>query len=147
MKVFNREVKNCIECKFYDYRQDKCMYLGLRTANRLNEFNFKPFKEIFDECPFNKPLTKEDIESFGFVFATKSIDDWYYKEGEYETEQFNTNRFYKLQLQFSRKDEICKICAIDTDNSEYILFNGKITSKPHLEFILNTLNIIQNDKN
>lgn len=140
MKVFNEEINNCADCKYSDMYNQECNFTDYIKLKEGMDVNY--FKEIHFDCPFNKPVTKQDIEDFGFVFTTKSIDDWYYKEGEYETEQFNTNRFYKLQLQFSRKDEICKICAIDTDNSEYILFNGKISSKPHLEFILKSLNII-----
>ena len=142
MKVFNKEINSCSECNYFNHTRDLCGELKIRLINKTNNFDFKPNQEISNKCPFNKPFTKKDIESFGFKFIVSSIDDWYEKIGEYETNSNPINRFYKIQLHIGKTDYFCNINAIEVDNEEYALFKGTITSKPHLEFILQTLNII-----
>ncbi len=145
MKIFTQEVNNCNECNFFDKEFTECNYTDEAFEHFDNEGEeiFREYEDIHKTCPFNKSLTKEDIESFGFKFKSKSIDDWYERLGEYETNNENPQRFYKLQLHINRDNLHCFIDAIDIDNTEYSVFKGYITSKPHLEFILQTLNIIK----
>lgn len=126
MKVFNKEINNCAECSFllndlYCVQLEEDIY---NTFDEESEFIFNKQTQIYSNCPFNKPVTKEDIESFGFTTRNEESD-------------FILNFSYlEYKLQYCSSEKTCII------KNHKILFDGKITSKLHLEFILQTLNII-----
>lgn len=117
MKVWNKEISHCGHC-------------GLCALEYPAEID-----TIHPDCPFNKELTKEDIESFGFVEDT--LRDY----EEYRKCYIFPQHFTLTHL---LKDIAIKITGFDQGlNKRIYLFEGTITSKPHLEFILQSLGIIQ----
>ena len=60
MKVFNEEVKSCNDCLGYNGFECICTGEFIKYA----DFN-KGIRGPGEECPFNKPITKEVIEGFG----------------------------------------------------------------------------------
>jgi hypothetical protein len=118
--VFNQEIENCYQCPFYSRSEKECYF------SEVDTFEY----QIPTNCPFAKPLTKEDLESFGFEQSENNL----YAEREYKTYRF---RIYTQDVPLF----VIKIFN-DFENKFETLFKGFITSKPHLEFILKSLNII-----
>lgn len=64
MKVWNEDIEDCSDCPFQGVG-------GMDTP--ICNITYKDIKssEIHPDCPFNKPITKEDFEGFGFKFDGK----------------------------------------------------------------------------
>lgn len=138
MKVFNKEIEGCLRCIYTSNINgiSVCAYDDrFKEMFKLNDRIFDKDKghyvqEIHKDCPFNKSLTKEDFESFRFLF-NPTINKYQKKI---------TDNIYFLKF---HNDIFCDITMLQKGEG-YIepLFSGNITSKPHLEFILQLLNII-----
>ena len=126
MKVFNKEVTNCEEC-VYNQESYESIYYSSYFCNYINDNidNYILADKIHKDCPFNKSLIKEDFESFGFTEA-ESGTFWDKYINEYETYSIHYNE-NNVQIK-------------DLYGENVFMFN--VTSKPHLEFILQSLNII-----
>ena len=123
MKIFNKEISNCHSCNNcynYNFNSWQCKL----TKQEINE----PL-EIKKDCPFLKNNQKSDFESFGFLFDPEL--NKYKKKTE-------DNTYY---LKF-HNDILCDITRLQKGEG-YIetLFSGTITSKPHLQFILDSVGI------
>lgn len=118
IQIFNQEVSNCDECNFFNQVHSHCNITG--------SYNHDSDTDILNDCPFAKPLTKEDIETFGFE----------YDDGNDTYHSTNKIMFNYIIDYYNDSQRLI------VDDTKSILFNGIITSKPHLEFILKTLNII-----
>jgi len=128
MKVFNQEITNCRNCNLFDEEFMRCNYTDIELRNYDDEGNeiFYEYNDIHKTCPFNKPLTKEDIESFGFI-QTESETFWN-KYISDDTLYIIYHNQFKIIISYAYNND---------DKSKY-----NIQSKPHLEFILNSLDII-----
>ena len=127
MKVFNKEIDNCLDCYMLNEEYNECKY----TNTELGE-DYCVACGIHVSCPFSKQVTIKDIESFGFMFVP-SITSWIL--------EFGMTKIY-----ISIDETSCSIKELQ-EGEGYInvLFNGVVTSKPHLEFILKSLNIIKDE--
>lgn len=124
MKVLNKEVEECCLCPCLNHLDLD----GSPYCNMLQK-DIKDSNTIDKDCPFNKPITKEVIEGFGF--KGQEANSVYYKmEG------------YRLVYWPNKPYRITSVFKTYTDGDEVKIFDGTITSKPHLEFILQSLNII-----
>ena len=122
MKIFTQEVNNCFKCNFFDKEFTECHY----TKEIFQEYLY-----IHETCPFNKPLTKKDIESFGFKYIeNKNIYIL-------KTKLFVIKIFPKIGKNRFVIEQYIKNSKIPLSKGLFI-----ITSKPHLKFILQILNIV-----
>lgn len=134
MRIFNTSTKSCVECPFFMCDSAYTIYSCGISDEILNNIY-----KIHKDCPFNKPLIKEDIENFGYEYTynsndteqlyTKDIDktacgDWIYEGNEL---------FFNYD-----KRSITVIDYLGTVRCIDLVVNNK----PELEFILKSLNII-----
>ncbi len=132
MKVFNEKVEDCCLCP----------YLGSYSMNeepycKLDKKDIDDINVIPEHCPFNKPITKEVIEGFGFKF-----------EGGKLRENFldNFNFKDKIRLEYWYKDKALTIININRGIfEEYpdVIFKGTINNPVELEFILKSIGVIE----
>jgi len=119
MKIFNKEINSCGMCPYYVIEPGVCSY----TIIEIEDEDVIP-----NDCPFNKSITKDDIESLGFD-STLSFN---YFEKVTEKDLFTLT--------------INKDGTYSLENKKFLSFpmfdHITITSKPHLEFIFQSLNII-----
>lgn len=133
MKVFNQEINNCGDCKFKDSEYMFCKYLDEEHLggweDEKDEIKFNEHSEIHPNCPFNKTVPHEDIENLGFLFNPRL--NKYQAKTEVETYYLNFPN-----------DTRCIISKLQIGKGYVgVLFSGIISSRPHLEFILQSLNI------
>lgn len=128
VNVFNHQINNCTDCIFSDMRNQECDFVDNIKLTESGDVNY--FKEIHSDCPFTKSIIPEDIEMFGFLFSPTF--------NKYKKKLNGDTYFLKFFNDIS-----CKVERLQNGET-YLntMFQGNITSKPHLEFILQTLNII-----
>lgn len=115
MKVWNKEVSCCEDCD-YENKEFHCCQIDYSIDN-------------IKDCPFNKPVTKEVIEGFGFLEIPKLSPkhcDIYRREDN-------------LQIMVGKN-----IVEINTYYEyESTLFKGTINNPVELEFILRSIGVIE----
>lgn len=132
MKVFNEEVEDCCLCPYLgNYSMNEEPYCKLDKKD-IDDINVIP-----EHCPFNKPITKEVIEGFGFKL-----------EGGKLRENFldNFNFKDKIRLEYWYKDKALTIININRGIfEEYpdVIFKGTINNPVELEFILKSIGVIE----
>ena len=87
-----------------------------------------------------KYLDKEDIESLGFTYNSKSIDLWFYKEGNFDLGSWTA---YKIILQYGLHDNRLRMYADDPGNGDYVLFVGIIKNKSELKVLMKQIGIYE----
>lgn len=124
MKVLNEEVEDCCLCPYlgsYSMNEEPCCKLDKKDIEDINV--------IPEHCPFNKPVTKEVIEGFGFLEIPKLSPkhcDIYRREDN-------------LQIMVGKN-----IVEINTYYEyESTLFKGTINNPVELEFILRSIGVIE----
>lgn len=149
MKVFNKEVEECCMCPCLDHLDMD----GSPYCNMLQK-DIKDCDTIDKDCPFNKSVTKEDFEKFGFNYFPKYIlshkgafvlerNDLYPKIGntditvDYLVEWYD-NRFAIFILQHN-ENEIYENQVLGAPRQ----FIGTINNPIELEFILQSIGIIE----
>ena len=135
MKVFNKEVSCCNDCPMIDRNSDRYLDPKCNLSHGANVSDKN--KTISKDCPFNKPITKEVIEGFGFKF-----------EGGKLRENFldNFNFKDKIRLEYWYKDKALTIININRGIfEEYpdVIFKGTINNPIELEFILKSIGVIE----
>lgn len=76
-------------------------------------------------------MTKEDIESIDWIYNSKSIDLWFYKEGIFDMGSWTA---YKIIMHYGLHDNRMHVYADDPGMDNYDLFRGVIKTKE--EFII-----------
>lgn len=130
MKVFNEEVNCCQDCPFLNH-------VGMAEDSYCNKLHKDVTEHSIDkDCPFNKPITKEVIEGFGFV---KDITLIFQKPDLIivETTEVSNSKYYKMVYSFRYKT--CEI--MDCEDST--LFLGNINNPQELEFVLRSIGVIE----
>lgn len=132
MKVLNKEVEECCMCPCLDHLDMD----GSSYCNMLQK-DIKDCNIIDKDCPFNKPITKEVIEGFGFYHF---YDDFTF--GVY-TKNMENNHMWNMTYDYS--DKSCRIIEVDSNDSEIFgeTFIGTINNPIELEFILQNIGIIE----
>ena len=139
MKVFNEKVEDCCLCP----------YLGSYSMNeepycKLDKKNIEDINVIPEHCPFNKPITKEVIEGFGFVNTKQYSDELVFQKNISDYE------FYELSLQednrviieyWSQEKLVTKVLPKETWRC-FNIFAGKINNPEELKFILTTIGVL-----
>ena len=81
IRVWDKECTSCFDCHLYQMVDDDysgthkiCGYTGWDIFEYCNS------KEINPNCPFAKPLSKEDIEGYGFKYRNEYICQIYYND-------------------------------------------------------------------
>jgi hypothetical protein len=130
MRIFNEEVFNCGQCPLV-IRDE--YYVGCQKLDK----EFYSFDTINKDCPFNKPITKEVIEGFGFYHF---YDDFTF--GVYTKNMENDHRW---NMTYDYSDKSCRIIEVDSNNSEIFgeTFIGTINNPIELEFILRSIGVIE----
>jgi hypothetical protein len=135
MKVFNKKVEECNDCPCLDHLDMD----GSPYCNMLQK-DIKNSNIVDKDCPFNKELTKEDILDLS--------GERYEMLDKFDKISFKFHNCYVLNLYHDttyHKGNVEIKEAFDVEcfpGKVRTLFSGTITSKPHLEFILQSLNII-----
>jgi len=122
MIVYDREIKACWMCPYYDAPKSKLDEGWLCHADSHEIEESHKNSTIHKDCPFNKPITKEVIESFGFKYIMTSYNGYYKKDN------------IELSYTYDKRIQI-KTC-------EGITFLGIINNPEELKFILKRLNIL-----
>ena len=125
MKVFNKEVEECCLCPCLDHLDMD----GSPYCNILQE-DIKDCNIIHKDCPFNKPVTKEVIEGFGFKYLRKGWSE--------NSKIYRKNRGEGFEI-YSRNNESFHI----TKANGLVLFEGAINNLVELEFILRSVGVIE----
>ncbi len=136
MKVFNTEVNCCNECPMIDRHSDKYLDLKCNLLHRANVSDKN--KTISKDCPFNKPITQEIIEGFGFkVMSDYGAGTSYILGDAYklDTVKYEGLTYSKNQVRIFTNAGI-----FGEDWSR--IFMGTINNPEELKFILSSLNII-----
>jgi hypothetical protein len=130
MRIFNEEVFNCGQCPLA-IRDE--YYVGCQKLDK----EFYSFDAINKDCPFNKPITKEVIEGFGFYHF---YDDFTF--GVY-TKNMGNDHMWNMTYDYS--DKSCRIIEVDSNDSEIFgeTFIGTINNPIELEFILRSIGAIE----
>jgi hypothetical protein len=123
MRVWNKEVSCCEDCN-YENKEFHCCQV---------DYSIDDIKD----CPFNKPITKEVIEGFGFYHF---YDDFTF--GVYTKNMENDHRW---NMTYDYSDKSCRIIEVDSNNSEIFgeTFIGTINNPIELEFILRSIGAIE----
>lgn len=143
MKVFNEEVSCCNDCPMIDRSSDrwsdpKC---NLSYGTNVSDKN----KTISKDCPFDKPITKEIIEGFGFVNTKQYSDELVFQKNISDYE------FYELSLQednrviieyWSQEKLVTKVLPKETWGC-FNIFAGEINNPEELGFILHSIGVIK----
>src|SRR5574344_1350193 len=130
MRIFNEAVFNCGQCPLA-IRDE--YYVGCQKLDK----EFYSFDTINKNCPFNKPITKEVIEGFGFYHF---YDDFTF--GVY-TKNMENDHMWNMTYDYS--DKSCRIIEVDSSDSEIFgeIFIGTINNPIELEFILRSGGVIE----
>lgn len=127
MKVFNQIVECCQECNYgYDDICKQQFFCG-KLDKEIRKTLF-----IYQDCPFNKKITREVIEGFGFELV-----DPLEMGLAYNVYVLNNKNTYTLIA----RDKFF-IITKEIYGDTYILFDGILNNPEELKFILNSLNII-----
>ena len=151
MKVLNKEVKECKDCPCYS--EEELMSGNVGWCNIVEEYAGQKMPE---DCPFTKPITKEVIESFGFIYNYRA------DLGKLETPEHSCNPFQCIlkDVNFcnSSRSVDLKMTYLGTRNNPniyrmevyernffewYAVFEGKVNNPTELEFILNSIGVIE----
>lgn len=140
MKVFNEEVNYCQDCPFLNH-------VGMdgedSYCNKLHKDVME--RSIDKDCPFNKPITKEVIEGFGFVNTKQYSDELVFQKNISDYE------FYELSLQednrviieyWSQEKLVTKVLPKETWGC-FNIFAGEINNPEELGFILHSIRVIK----
>ena len=136
MKVFNAEVKSCGVCYCSGVNMHGEYYC------KVNMEEIKDITKIHKDCLFNKPITKDVFEGFGFIFKEDNDFELYELQNEdyscYEImvyeDKICISEYYQKELSakiFPREHWSCNN-----------LFIGTINSPEELKFILTSLGVI-----
>lgn len=91
------------------------------------------------DCIRVKYLDKEDIESLGFEYTSKSIDIWFKKEGDFDMGSWTA---YECTLHYGLHDNRLHITVTDA-GEETTIFKGIIKNKSTLKVLLKQLGITE----
>lgn len=134
MRVFNKEVTMCARCPHINqpdngYHSESCNYDYL--------VDIKDPHVIAKNCPFNKPITKEVIEGFGFVQNHTNTAKMYsiFKD-TYSVFLYKDDKNY---FEISNCHDTLKIHGSAVE----WLFRGIINNPVELEFILRSTGVIE----
>jgi len=130
MKVFNKEVEECCLCPCLDHLDMD----GSPYCNILQE-DIKDCNIIHKDCPFNKPITIEVIESFGFE---RILNDYHWKKtvGNYQYEMTGKTGEYLIKWDLAELHQR-PIYLLSPEN------NRRLKNPQELEFMLKLFNIIE----
>ena len=140
MKVWNMDIPTCVQCPYIFVDEYNCANCG--STGRVGFYLGKDYEieDIHKDCPFNKSITKEVIESFGFKVVKEQGNA--YKgiiEYNYEYEDSNLIGYWTI---IKSSDNYCVI-----QKEDYIgvmcYFRGAINNPEELKFILASLGIIE----
>ena len=127
IRVWDLNISSCWNCKLHE-RNDYDEVCCAETYTKLSE------NDINDDCPFSKPLSKEDIESCGF----RNIIDLENTKQIPPTLTFAPSRTYikdKFELKFLG-DGYVSIYRKDDP-----IFKGTINNLQEFKLLLKQLNI------
>lgn len=126
MKVFNKEIEDCCLCPYLgNYSLDEEPYC------RFNKKDITDINVIPEHCEFNKPITKEVIEGFGFK--------QYNKPHTYHFWMFPT--LINPQFKMTKMTETEYI--IEDLVNHIFVFKGEINNPEELKFLMICLGIIK----
>lgn len=132
MKVWNQEIEACWMCPYYDAPKNKHEKGWLCTVDDHNLENWIN-STIHKDCPFNKSINREAIESFGFI---------YYKIHPGTTIMEFEAKEYLLTYEPDFKNGPYVRIAMEGEG-DVTLFSGTLNNAEELKFILTRLNIIK----
>lgn len=118
IRVWDKTINTCRECPVYNGDMYHCYYL--HSGN---------FDSIEKDCPFSKPLSKEDIESCGFPLVQSDYEQLHLA--------FIINENVFITLDYFNKVKIFRLFK----DSKEVLFDGTISNLPEFKLILKMLNI------
>lgn len=137
----------------YKSKDDNWVKVTLDTWNRPSKENHLKYFTEYDllrtlnhqdmackyadlTCIRVKTLDQSDIESLGWKYTSKSIDNWYELKGNFQIPY----TCFKIILSHGLFDKRIRIFA-DDQGSEDILFRGTIKNKSELIKLMQQLNI------
>ena len=131
MKVLNKEVKECKDCPCLDSLDID----GSPFCTMLSK-DIKDCNVIDKDCPFIKPITKEVIEGFGFIKTKSSGYNLF------------VGKLIKFNIIYNYNNRLCLIEKFFIDKlserpNSLVLFKGTINNPIELEFILNSVGVIE----
>jgi hypothetical protein len=131
MKVFNKKVNHCKQCPCYSSEE-----LASGAFGWCNVVEEHVSQEIPKDCPFNKPVTKEDFEKFGFKELSHSnIHLLKFKQGDFFTMYSPYNNHCIIEKGI--------INEMSTLPESLLMFKGTINNPIELEFILKSIGVIE----
>jgi hypothetical protein len=84
-------------------------------------------------------MNKEDIESLGWTYRGRAIDQWFEKEGSFDLRLFKS---YLITMHYNMQDFEMTIEADDpSESNDYVLFRGIIKDKKDLEKVMELIRI------
>jgi hypothetical protein len=131
MRIFNEEVFNCGQCPLA-IRDE--YYVGCQKLDK----EFYSFDTINKDCPFNKPITKEVIEGFGFASNHVTRNNAMYNifKNEYSTFLYcGENNYFEISN--------CHDVKMTNNSRVGWIFKGVINNPIELEFILRSIGVIE----
>lgn len=157
IRVWDKEIDSCSMCQLGNY--DDYGYFDCSEIEHDGETNI-----IHEDCPFSKPLSREDIESCGLKKTIKN--QWigwfdYYSgnvSGEYgyylyytihfprhykQTNRVESNHFKIIMHRYfvSNEDETTSIEDKLKEGESEVVYIGSINNLPEFKLILKMLNI------
>ena len=133
MKVFNKEVNSCSECVMFDAEYGNCNYKYYKSTYKEDSGGSKRIN-MFKQCPFAQPITKEVIEGFGFKFNKYWKDYSIYRKNDsmYSKDEIDLwiayhNKWYVVYIKTNHVGE----------------FKGIVNNPQELEFILRSIRVIE----
>jgi hypothetical protein len=120
-----------------DFKLTSSNWLKETFDDFTSEENYLFNRQLMDNnirVPF---LTKEDIEKEGWVYNGKSIDLWFYKEGEFERTSYTV---YKVTLHYNLEDKWLLIYLKD-NGEDVLIFQGKCRCINDFKTVCKLLNI------
>lgn len=137
MKVWGKEVSCCNDCTYFYKDGDilECATDELKHLKSLDKVEYKMYAH--EDCPFSKPITKEVIEKFGFIFR--------YNDFTFEVFNKTKDSISNYNLEYDYSSHWCTINTCNLDDTEIYseIFKGEINNPEELRFILTSLGIIK----
>lgn len=131
VKIWGEEISSCSECEYL--HRDGCDELTCaKDYNIYDYLSEKTFYEIVcEKCPFLQPITKEVIESYGFIKTMEWL--------------VNSNIYRKHPFYISVVNNKITISTIEgfENVTAKTLFEETITNPIEFEFILKSVGVIE----
>ena len=148
VKVWGEEIDSCWKCYHHgrtDFDELCCSYTGTIIKSDINE-----------DCPFSKPITKEVIEGFGFIYNYNAdLENMETPEHSCNPYQCilkdvsfcNSSRSIDLKMTYLgtlNNPNIYRLEMYERNYFEwYSIFEGRLNNPIELEFILKSLGVIE----